>query len=662
MLCLVALVVLGLVPPALAVAGQAYASWEPMRGSAGDFAGNVQLSPRFPAASYTSDSRGGQVGVQSGSSTWLPDWTPVGQRYGSSRGKSYLNLRPRADRADEPSTTTYTFDRATPQGWTFVLGDVDADAVRVSALTEDGREASGTQLGFRGTFNYCGQNPRPSVCRTLQSDEPTWNGSARTLTGNRAAADTTGASGWFEPTVPLRTLTFEYTRRSGFPVYQTWFAVRTQDLAGTVSDSSPAGSTCPLGGIEVEVRDGTGAVVATTRTADDGTYDVAGLPAGPGYAVAIGDVPQACRIDGPSRRVGVDLSGADGTADFAVRALVPAAITGRVAEQGSGQELAGVTVTLTPIGGGTPTVTTTAEDGTYVFDGNDPGDYTVSVSPPPGYTAADPASTVVLVPQGDDSPLNGNDFALVPAPDVSGTVTAGGGPVAGAAVQLTGMGVTERAVTDENGAYRFERVPAGGYTVRVSDPPPGYQVPGPQTVTVGRQDRAGVDFALSRFGAVGGVVAGEGPVAGATVTVTGPDGYRQSSRTDQQGRYFVDGLGAGTYAIRLTPPAGTTAAVTTRAVTVTDAGEVFDGEDFTVTWVRDTPSPTPTPTPGPAHGQRAGGAFLRSPRTSGTVGAGTVALPDTGGPWSGWLWLGGGCLLVGTLVMRRARLRPPGRP
>lgn len=43
-------------------------------------------------------------------------------------------MRPAADNANSPSTTTYTFATPTPAGgWGFVLGDVDADQVLVQA-------------------------------------------------------------------------------------------------------------------------------------------------------------------------------------------------------------------------------------------------------------------------------------------------------------------------------------------------------------------------------------------------------------------------------------------------------------------------------------------------------------------------------------------------
>ena len=106
-----------------------------MTGASGAYSGSVQIASPQLKADYTSDSRAGSIGVVSGASVWLAASTDVGAKYGSSRHQQYLNLRPRADNASSPSETTYTFARPTPTAnWTFVLGDIDADQVRIRAV------------------------------------------------------------------------------------------------------------------------------------------------------------------------------------------------------------------------------------------------------------------------------------------------------------------------------------------------------------------------------------------------------------------------------------------------------------------------------------------------------------------------------------------------
>jgi hypothetical protein len=103
------LVALSAVVPAMSATAETtpgWAEWDPLAGPAGDWSTTVRLpAGGFPAATVTSDSRGG-VGVVSGASSWLGEATPPGELFGSSRGRQYLTLRPQADRPTSPSTTT----------------------------------------------------------------------------------------------------------------------------------------------------------------------------------------------------------------------------------------------------------------------------------------------------------------------------------------------------------------------------------------------------------------------------------------------------------------------------------------------------------------------------------------------------------------------------
>lgn len=189
-----------------------YGSWT-ASGSPG--AGSFTTSSQgFPAAAVTSTAG---LSSESGASSWLPDWTGIGKEYGSSQNQPYLAVSvPTAG-----ATTTITFSSSTPAtGWSFALGDVDAEAVTISA-----KDASGANVPVRGwfndTFNYCQNSPRSSGCGTAQTDKPTWNGS-NTLTGS--GSDTKGASGWFTPNQAIKTLTFTSSKITGLPQYQVWIA------------------------------------------------------------------------------------------------------------------------------------------------------------------------------------------------------------------------------------------------------------------------------------------------------------------------------------------------------------------------------------------------------------------------------------------------------
>lgn len=621
-----------------------FADWTPLVGTSTDFTTTMSLSPRFPLATMTSDSRGGSVGVQSGASSWFGENTPPGERYGSSRNQEYLNLRPKVDNASSPSTTRYTFERATPLGWAFVLGDIDSDQVKVTATTAEGKPATADDLGFQSSFNLCGFPPRPSSCGSpTPTDAPTWDPSTTTLTGNDGARDTTGATGWFEPKVPLRTLTFEFTRRAGFPVYQTWFALRTQDVTGTVNVTD---GSCDISGAQIELLGLLGNVIDSTTADAEGNYSFTGLAASPNYRVGIRGLPSSCVVVGPSSQT-FDLSNGDAVADFAVREIVSASITGTVTAADGPVE--GVEVILTPADpDGTPRTTTTDVDGFYAFDENDSGDYTVSVTAPDGYTRGS-VDLVPNIPAGSEDAVDDQDFTLVADPTISGTVsTAGatGEPVGGVTVELRDSAgdVVERAVTTADGAYSFVRVPGDStYTVAVPTPPADYGVPPVQTVDIGADDSVNNDFALSRPGSVSGTVtdAAGDPVADVEVRVTGPDDFDETRTTDDAGSYAADDLPPGTYTVAVDglPP---------RTAKITEAGENVGGTDFALAAVSE-PSPSPSPSSPPAS------AAPAAPGTATSPAGAPAALPDTGGPRVESLLLGVLMLVVGTLCVLRRR-------
>ena len=628
--------------PAQAQRVTGWSDWDPVSGSTNHYATTMRLPAQgFPAATMASDSRSGSVGVQSGASMWFGGSTPVGVKYGSSQDRPYLNLRPLADTATTPSRTTYTFDQPTPPtGWAFVLGDIDADKVSISAKDAGGQAVSAAQLGFVQAFNLCDSSPRPGACSTSVGDVPTWDPTNQTLTGSPSATDTVGATGWFEPTVSLSSLTFTFTRRSGFPVFQTWFASVARTISGSVSDVSTAGGSCPVQDVTVRLLGPHGETLASTTPAAGGAYSFGEYATQPGYVVSV-EPPAGCAVVGNVSHT-VSTAADDAVANFQVRQVIPQPVSGRVTANGS-DPLGGVTVTLHLPGGGTKT-TTTGPDGRYLFDNNAVGTgYSVSIDLPDGYDGDDARPPFDI----DDQPVTGQDFDLTANPDVSGTVTGGGTGIGGVTVTLTpssgGQPVT--TVTQGDGSYVFERVPSGTYEISI-DTPPGYDAEPPLTdVVVAEEDVDQQDFTLSRAGALGGTVhldtAGGNGKAGVRIRVTGPGGTRTVT-TDGQGGYFLDGLPSGTYVIRVVVPDGfTRVGPATHTVTITDAGEIRSDQDFVVTRLPTSPTTgiTTAPTQGP---------------TSAPPGDGPEPgpdLPDTGSAVPVSLVLGGAALLVGGLTL-----------
>ncbi|MGA7147168.1 MAG: carboxypeptidase regulatory-like domain-containing protein [Microbacterium sp.] len=588
---LLAALLVAVSPVAHAATSSTWADWTGLSGSAGAYAGSVDVAP-LPqlSATFTSNSRGGSVGVISGESVWLSEGTPVGAKYGTSRGSEYLNLRPRADTSTGASTTTYAFATPTPvSGWTFVLGDIDADQVTIRAIGPDGAELPAPALGFQGGFNYCAPTVagRPS-CAGDALDVPVWDPLTRTLRGNEAAVDTSGAAAWFEPTQPISSLTFVFQRRSGFPVYQTWFASLARDITGIVTDVVDG----PVSGVPVRLLDATGAVIAETSTDDAGSYSLLGVVAAPGYTVEIDPPIGKTGVDGT--RKPADLTSADAVVPFSIREIIPVPVPGTVTDADGG--LSGVTVTLTG-DGGTYTVLTSS-DGGFFFDTVPPGEYQASVTAPDGYTVITSPGPFII-PVGSETPIGAQDFVLAEQPTLSGHVLAGGVGVGGVTVTAVGDR-TYTTVTAADGSYAFPRIDPDDYEVTIT-PPPGYTASGPvsRDETVATADLGGVDFALALPGAITGTVTTDGgaPIAGAQLTVVGPDGTATAT-TNDAGEYALDGVGPGQYTVTVTTPAGyRPPAEPSQTVTITDAGNTADASFVLAAIPAPTPSPSPTPDP-----------------------------------------------------------------
>ncbi len=272
--------------------------------------GAMTLAP----ATFTTNSN--SPTLPSGASAFLNPATPFGAAFGSSQGHVYLS--PRLAAGNTPSTTTFTFSSPTPQsGWGFALGDVDAEAVTVTATGPDGSAVPVSGVGFQNGFNSCLPAPIPGACGGAQSDVPTWVPSTSTLQGN--GPDTNGASGWFLPSSPVRTLTFTSTLLTGIPSYQIWFAANLVTLSGTVqAPTGPSGTPAPVPDTPVILEDPAGGTITTT-TDTQGDFSFSGATTGD-YIIHVTPPPGFEPADQP-----VDATAGDVTGISIVLAPVPAA-------------------------------------------------------------------------------------------------------------------------------------------------------------------------------------------------------------------------------------------------------------------------------------------------------------------------------------------------
>ncbi|MDM7885527.1 carboxypeptidase-like regulatory domain-containing protein [Curtobacterium sp. RHCKG23] len=505
-------------------------------GSARAYSGAVAL-PGFPETTFTSTSR--QTQVVSGASTWQGPSTPPGAEYGSSRGNSYVNQRPDTDNATSPAVTTYTFAGGTPGagGWSFVLGDIDADQATITATLADGTPASVAQLGFAGAYNSCSAgSPGGWSCDTdgdgtTGRDVPTWNATTGVLVGNPTASDTDGATAWFTPTASLGTLTITYQQRSGFPVYQTWFANRTSSLSGVATLDG-----APLPGALVTATAPNGTEYTTT-TGADGAYSFDALTQADGYRVSIA-TPDNAAVDRAPAAVSLrsDVTGAD----FAF-STPPGTVEvdGTVVDE-DGLPVADATVTVTDPATGTVLAEVVSDsEGRWSASGLPAGTAisatTAGATPVTATTGADGAPSATVPPIVVQAPLG----------TVSGRVTLDGvAPTSPVTIELVqGDQVVVTVETAADGSYDL-RLRPGSYTVRTVAPVAGATGPTEVAVTVPADGTVTADFPFvapvpQTVSQAGTVTYTDGtPVAGKTVTARPVDA---GAGADVQGSTGADG-------------------------------------------------------------------------------------------------------------------------
>ena len=190
---------------------------------------------------------GGSGSAASGSTIFLNQNTPVGTEYGSSLNKTYasIGLGSSFTVPGTPAVTTVRFASATPaSGWSFALGDIDAEDITITAQGAGG--ALNVTGWFRSAFNYCA-TPKPSGCGAgTPTDAPRWV--APTLEGNKV--DTAGAAAWFTPNVAVTELTFTQTRNvAGGPSFQLWImsdtAIEPEPTPSPSESASPSPTPSP---------------------------------------------------------------------------------------------------------------------------------------------------------------------------------------------------------------------------------------------------------------------------------------------------------------------------------------------------------------------------------------------------------------------------------
>ena len=366
-------------------------------------------------------------------------------------------------------------------------------------------------------------------------------------------------------------------------------------------------------GVTVNLVDADGNVVATTTTDEKGNYSFDKLPAGT-YSVKVVQ-------DGPI--AGLEQTGdPDATKDNASEPITlnndnPSktdvnfgyvnnnSLSGTVYrddsrngdQDGTEPGYSGVTVQLLDKDGNVVGTTTTDKDGNYSFSKLPDGTYSVKVvkdgeladteqTEDPDANKDNASEPVTL---GEDNPSKDNiDFGYVPDYSIHGLVYrdgdrseshgAGEKGYANQTVELRDKDgkVVATTTTDANGAYSFEKLPAGDYTVKVvkdgaltdldqTEDPDSTKDSTSGVISLSNDHRTETDvnFGYIANNSINGTIYRdgdrdgkkgdtEGRYSGVTVQLLDKDGkVIATTTTDKDGKYSFEHLPDGTYSVKV---------------------------------------------------------------------------------------------------------------
>ena len=369
----------------------------------------------------------------------------------------------------------------------------------------------------------------------------------------------------------------------------------------------------PFKDITVELIGADGNVVATTKTDADGNYSFTGLDAGT-YTVKVtkaGDIAELTQTEDPDGTKDNASGAITLNADNPVRENVnfgyikKHAISGNVyldqnrdKTKNTGDiDLSGVTVKLLDKDGNVVGTTTTDKDGNYSFTGLNDGTYTVQVDKtgpladkeqtedPSGktdsrsqaitFTRTDPDVTNVNFGYADNYSIHGLVYRDGDRNETHGATEKG---YANQTVELRDKDgkVVATTTTDENGAYSFEKLPAGDYTVKVvkdgaltdldqTEDPDSTKDSTSGVISLGNDHRTETDvnFGYIANNSINGTIYRdgdrdgkkgdtEGRYSGVTVQLLDKDGkVIATTTTDKDGKYSFEHLPDGTYSVKV---------------------------------------------------------------------------------------------------------------
>ena len=366
-------------------------------------------------------------------------------------------------------------------------------------------------------------------------------------------------------------------------------------------------------GVTVQLRDADGTVVATTTTDADGAYSFDKLPAGTYTVTVVQDGPIAgleqtgdpdATKDNASESITLNNDNPS-TTDINFGYVNNNSLSGTVYrddsrngdQDGTEPGYSGVIVQLLDKDGQVITTTTTDANGRYSFDKLPDGTYSVTVvkdgeladteqTEDPDATKDNSSEPVTL---GEDNPFKDHiDFGYVPDYSIHGLVYRDGDRseshgtdekgYANQTVELRDKDgkVVATTTTDADGAYSFEKLPAGDYTVTVvkdgaltdldqTEDPDSTKDCASGVISLSNDHRTETDvnFGYIANNSINGTIYRdgdrdgrkgdtEGRYSGVTVQLLDENGtVIATTTTDKDGTYSFEHLSDGTYSIKV---------------------------------------------------------------------------------------------------------------
>ena len=366
-------------------------------------------------------------------------------------------------------------------------------------------------------------------------------------------------------------------------------------------------------GVTVNLVDADGNVVATTTTDEKGNYSFDKLPAGTYSVKVVQDGPiasleQTGDPDATKDNASAPITLNDdnpSTTDINFGYVNNNSLSGTVyrddsrngAQDGTEPGYSGVTVQLLDASGNVVGTTTTDKDGKYSFSKLPDGTYSVKVvkdgeladteqTEDPDATKDNASEPVTL---GEDNPTKDHiDFGYVPDYSIHGLVYRDGDRdekhgatekgYANQTVELRDKDgkVVATTTTDANGAYSFEKLPAGDYTVKVvkdgaltdldqTEDPDSTKDSASGVISLGNDHRTETDvnFGYIANNSINGTIYRdgdrdgrkgdtEGRYSGVTVQLLDTSGnVVATTTTDKDGKYSFEHLPDGTYSVKV---------------------------------------------------------------------------------------------------------------